>query len=253
MKNVFVKTKNVKKLVTFFNEVQNLPPNIPKLALVYGEHGLGKTHSIIWWATRNDAIYVRANNEMTQNGLLKAIVEELGERAYFYMQENYNLILKHLKQNPQIVIVDEVDYFATVWKDKVYFIPIDETSMVKTIRADDETYLSETIFSMYKRLSDTELYNYTEEKVSKNYCIDCGCEIAHTSERCVSCFNKLKKVIERPTREELKKMLRTKTFLQIGKDYGVSDNAVRKWCDKEQLPRKMSEIKKFSEEEWKNI
>lgn len=32
-----------------------------------------------------DAIYVRANNEMTQNGLLKAIVEELGERAYFYM------------------------------------------------------------------------------------------------------------------------------------------------------------------------
>lgn len=112
MKNVFVKTKNVKKLVTLFNEVQNLPPNIPKLALVYGEHGLGKTHSIIWWATRNDAIYVRANNEMTQNGLLKAIVEELGERAYFYMQENYNLILKHLKQNPQIIIVDEVDYLV---------------------------------------------------------------------------------------------------------------------------------------------
>lgn len=112
MKNVFVKTKNVKKLVTLFNEVQNLPPNITKLALVYGEHGLGKTHSIIWLATRNDAIYVRANNEMTQNGLLKAIVEELGERAYFYMQENYNLILKHLKQNPQIIIVDEVDYLV---------------------------------------------------------------------------------------------------------------------------------------------
>ena len=149
--------------------------------------------------------------------------------------------------------IDEVDYFATVWKDKVYFIPIDETSMVKTIRADDETYLSETIFSMYKRLSDIELYNYMEKNASKNYCIDCGCEIAHTSERCVSCSNKLKRVIERPTREELKKMLRTKTFVQIGKDYGVSDNAVRKWCDKERLPRKMSEIKKFSEEEWKNI
>ena len=149
--------------------------------------------------------------------------------------------------------IDEVDYFATVWKDKVYFIPIDETSMVKTIRADDETYLSETIFSAYKRLSDIELYNYMEKNVSKNYCIDCGCEIAHTSERCVSCSNKLKRVIERPTREELKKMLRTKTFVQIGKDYGVSDNAVRKWCDKGRLPRKMSEIKKFSEEEWKNI
>ena len=112
MKNIFVKTKNVKNLITLFNEVQNLPPNIPKLALVYGEHGLGKTHSIIWWATRNDAIYVRANNEMTQNGLLQAIAEELGERHYYYMQENYNLILKHLKQNPQIIIVDEVDYLV---------------------------------------------------------------------------------------------------------------------------------------------
>lgn len=110
MKNVFVKTKNVKNFVSLMEHIQKLPPNIPKLALVYGEHGLGKTHSIMWWATRNDAIYVRANNEMTQNALLKAIVEELGERPFYMMQENYNLILKHLKTEPQIIIVDEVDY-----------------------------------------------------------------------------------------------------------------------------------------------
>jgi len=110
MKNVFVKTKNVKRLVALLDEVQKLPPNIPKLALVYGEHGLGKTHSVIWWATRNDAIYVRANNEMTQNGLLKVIVEELGERPFFFMQENFNLVLKHLKSESKIIIVDEVDY-----------------------------------------------------------------------------------------------------------------------------------------------
>lgn len=110
MKKNFVRTKNVKNLISLLDEVQKLPANIPKLALVYGEHGLGKTHSIIWWATRNDAIYVRANNEMTQNGLLKVIVEELGERPFFYMQENYNLILKHLRQSPKIIVVDEVDY-----------------------------------------------------------------------------------------------------------------------------------------------
>ena len=67
MKNAFVKTKNVKNFVSLMDSLQKLPPNIPKLALVYGEHGLGKTHSIIWWATRNDAVYVRANNEMTIN------------------------------------------------------------------------------------------------------------------------------------------------------------------------------------------
>ena len=110
MKNVFVKTKNVKQLVALLDEVQKLPPNIPKLTLVYGEHGLGKTHSVIWWATRNDAIYVRANNDINQNGLLKLIVEELGERPFFFMQENYNLILKHLRIEHKIIIVDEVDY-----------------------------------------------------------------------------------------------------------------------------------------------
>lgn len=110
MKNTFVRTKNVKKFVSLMDSLQKLPPNIPKLALVYGEHGLGKTHTIMWWAIRNDAIYIRANNEMTQSGLLKAIVDELDERPFFYMQENYKLILKHLKTDPKTIIVDEVDY-----------------------------------------------------------------------------------------------------------------------------------------------
>ena len=110
MRKVFIRTKNVKQFVSLMDELQKLPPNIPKLALVYGEHGLGKTNAIIWWATRNNAIYVRANNEMTQGGLLREIVEELGERPFFLMQDNFNLIVKALKQNPTIIIVDEVDY-----------------------------------------------------------------------------------------------------------------------------------------------
>ena len=80
MKQVFVRTKNVKKFVSLMETLKNLPPNIPKLALVYGSHGLGKTKTLIWWATKNDAIYIRANNDMTQNGLLKEIVIELNQR-----------------------------------------------------------------------------------------------------------------------------------------------------------------------------
>ena len=43
------------------------------------------------------------------------------------------------------------------------------------------------------------------------------------------------------------------SFTAIGKKYNVSDNAVRKWCDKYNLPRKASEIKKYSDEEWELI
>ena len=42
MKRTFIRTKNVKRFVGLMEELQKLPPNIPKLALVYGEHGLGK-------------------------------------------------------------------------------------------------------------------------------------------------------------------------------------------------------------------
>ena len=43
------------------------------------------------------------------------------------------------------------------------------------------------------------------------------------------------------------------SFVAIGKKYGVSDNAIRKWCDKYNLPRKVSEIKKYSDKDWEKI
>lgn len=108
--NVFVRTKNVKKFVGLMEDLKKLPPNIPKLALVYGDHGIGKTKTLLWWATKNDAIYIRANNDITQNGLLKIIMEELEISPFHSMQDNFNAILKQLKTDPKIIIVDEVDY-----------------------------------------------------------------------------------------------------------------------------------------------
>ena len=40
-------------------------------------------------------------------------------------------------------------------------------------------------------------------------------------------------------------------MVQVGKKYLVSDNAVRKWCKAYDLPSKVSEIKKYTDEEWK--
>lgn len=36
--------------------------------------------------------------------------------------------------------------------------------------------------------------------------------------------------VEHPTREQLEVLIGEKSFVQIGRDYGVSDNAVRKWA-----------------------
>ena len=90
----------------------------------------------------------------------------------------------------------------------------------------------------------------------KYYCQDCGCEISKKSKRCVSCDAKFRTVpIEKMqiTREELKNLIRTTPFTKIGEKFGMSDNAIRKWCDKFNLPRKKSDILKYSDEEWQKI
>ena len=45
-----------------------------------------------------------------------------------------------------------------------------------------------------------------------------------------SCSNT--KVHDRPSKEELEKMINTMSWCAIGRKYGVSDNAVRKWAKK---------------------
>ena len=87
----------------------------------------------------------------------------------------------------------------------------------------------------------------------KNYCIDCGKEISYYAIRCKKCNGKYQQNEIPISREELKQLLRTTPFTKIGAQYNVSDNAIRKWCDKYNLPRKSSEIKKYNEIEWKNI
>lgn len=87
----------------------------------------------------------------------------------------------------------------------------------------------------------------------KFYCIDCGKEISKKSTRCIECASKQKIITteELPiTREELKKLIRNTPFTKIGEKLNMSDNGIRKWCDKFNLPRTKTEIKKYTDEEW---
>lgn len=94
-----------------------------------------------------------------------------------------------------------------------------------------------------------------DELKPKEYkCKNCGKNISKTSKGlCEECSHIAQRTCERPSREELKNLIRTKPFTQIAKDFNVSDNAIRKWCDAEGLPRKATEIKQYSDEEWENI
>lgn len=87
-----------------------------------------------------------------------------------------------------------------------------------------------------------------------NICKNCGRPLStKEAEYCQSCIHEFQRKCEWPSREELKYMIRTMPFLQIGKKYNVSDNAVRKWCIYYNLPSKKKDIKKISTEKWERI
>lgn len=69
--------------------------------------------------------------------------------------------------------------------------------------------------------------------ISKNNkCVDCNTNIYKNSTRCNNCKNKLKFLTNtknRPPYEQLQNDLTTMSMVKVGKKYGVSDNAVRKW------------------------
>lgn len=85
------------------------------------------------------------------------------------------------------------------------------------------------------------------------YCKNCGKEIKTKSQYCVECGHEVQRKCERPSREELKEKIRTQSFLSIGREYGVTDNAIRKWCILEGLPKKKTEINQYTDEEWAKI
>src|SRR5574344_715087 len=113
MKNNFIKTKNVKRFISLMDNLQKAPPSVSKMALVYGEFGLGKSQTIMWWVTNNDAIYVRCNHKISTRWLLTEIVKELDEEPCYCSQNLFRQIEEKLKYNPKVIVVDEIDYLFT--------------------------------------------------------------------------------------------------------------------------------------------
>lgn len=110
MRKIFVKTTNVKNFIGLVENLLNKPKNIPKMGLIYGEPGLGKSQTALWLVCKYDAIYLRTTNLMTGRWLLEEIVKEMDEIPRYLTSDNFNLIAQKLKQKPQLIIVDEIDY-----------------------------------------------------------------------------------------------------------------------------------------------
>ena len=161
---------------------------------------------------------------------------------------------------------NEIDYFATNFNGITYVVPVQECSTCKTLRLKPpsfnlSTYNKAEDYEITKRFEKSKELIISEENFKERQsreiiiytCPNCGKQVSSKGKLCVDCSGLEHRKVERPNREILKNLIRTKSFLQIGKEYNVTDNAIRKWCISYNLPSKKSEINKITEKEWQNI
>lgn len=84
---------------------------------------------------------------------------------------------------------------------------------------------------------------FTEEELRKaiNKSTNCDEEIDSSAKN----FNYKVPLDERPTKKQLLELILSKSFTEVGKIYGVSDNAIRKWCKSYGLPYTKKELKQL--------
>ena len=81
----------------------------------------------------------------------------------------------------------------------------------------------------------------------QNVCSECGERIQKRNKTglCVACAKRKERRVNRPDKDKLVDILKGENgnFTAVGKMFGVSDNAIRKWCKLYGLPTKSSYYK----------
>lgn len=84
---------------------------------------------------------------------------------------------------------------------------------------------------------------YVALMYENNICPICGSYKDYHAKLCIQCSHVASRKVERPSKDELFKLITTMPFTKIATLYNVSDNAIRKWCKSYDLPYKQKDIK----------
>ena len=97
----------------------------------------------------------------------------------------------------------------------------------------------EVSFTIYSEFaSKGYIYDNTQRALIRDprfikTCQDCNKEIDSKAKRCSACYRKTTEKIEWPSLEALHEELKLKSYSQLGRELGVSDNAIRKHLKKQ--------------------
>ena len=176
--------------------------------------------------------YIEKYNSLIPNGYNVILIDE--QQHHQFNKYDYSVFLK---------IINDIKFSNLSFQEIADLYEID-LSMIYYLNRGDYHNLPTEIYPL-RQVKDISKQHY--------YCIDCGCEITRGAIRCTKCDHIKQRKVTRPNRAELKSLIRTNSFVAIGRLFNVSDNTIRKWCKSENLPSKTSEIKQYTDAQWKEI
>ena len=183
---------------------------------------------------------------------------ELDEKEKYYIKKfntivpnGYNITDNTNSQNTTFANFDKEIYYQIVKDIQNIALSFDDIAKKYNVCRRTITRIN----NGYSHKLDNIEYPIRKTKtISEEYfCVDCGKKISKKATRCDVCVKIFSRTTIRPSREELKFLIRTQPMIRIGEKYKVSDNTIRKWCESYNLPKKVSEIKKYSDSDWELI
>lgn len=178
-------------------------------------------------------------------------LKEISDEEMFCVNSKagHTTLRNRIKENNLLPYVCDICGLEPVWQGKPLTLILDHSNGIKNDNRLENLHwvcpncnqqLQTTGFKGY-------VYNENGEKVKK-----VAIKQPVFSDKDLADFEELKQKYG-VTRNKLKRDLRTKRFVAIGEKYGVSDNAIRRWCKKFALPYLASEIKAYTDAEWEKI
>ena len=112
MKDQFVTTKNVRQFHNAADRIHHKLKGMERMALVFGDPGLGKTETALHYAANNGSLYIRMKKLMTARWFLTELVDDLGGSPSWRTKDLFDQSCDLLRARKRTLILDEIDYFT---------------------------------------------------------------------------------------------------------------------------------------------
>ena len=112
MRDQFVTTKNVRKFHNAADRIHHKLKGMERMALVFGDPGLGKSETALHYAANNGSLYIRMKKLMTARWFLTELVDDLGGSPSWRTKDLFDQSCDLLRARKRTLILDEVDYFT---------------------------------------------------------------------------------------------------------------------------------------------